>query len=163
VELAKRAGVNHTTIVHAETGKKQPQLATIIKIVEVLDEELAKQGSGVDLENLDDILTNDLYYKTALNNGVYLLRIKSGLTIRELAKRAGVTTVTVYQAETGRVRTYNDTLIKLVQVLNDELTNQVNLLTAQKSSSKDFSPGQLNSSHFRDSSTPHFQTLHIHL
>lgn len=168
LELAKRAGVNHTTIVHAETGKKQPKLATLLKIVAVLDEELSKQGSRVTLDNFPDIIVSDSddqnkYNGKSLNNGVYLLRTKSGITKDELAARVGVTTVTVRNAETGRVLPSIATLLKLVRVLNDELTKQVVWATVDGISPDDFSEGQLNSGHFLDSSTAPSQSLRIPL
>lgn len=170
LELAKRAGVNHTTIVHAETGKKQPQLATLLKIVAVLDEELSKQGTRVTLDSFPDILVSDSeeQYKyhgkvNNLNNGLYLLRTKSGMTKEELAARVGVTAVTVRNAETGRILPSIATLLKLVHVLNDELSNQVSQATRDDLSTNDISMEQLNSSHLQGSSTSHSQRLHISL
>ena len=169
LELAKRAGVNHTTIVHAETGKKQPQLATLLKIIEVLDEELSKQGTRITLDNFPDILVSDNSDDPSkypgkvksLNNGLYLLRTKSGMTKEELAARIGVTTVTVRNAETGRVLPSIAILLKLVRVLNDELSNQVSLATRNDNSTNDYSLEQLNSSQFQDNSTS--QRLRISL
>ncbi|MDB5081934.1 MAG: helix-turn-helix protein [Chloroflexi bacterium] len=168
LELAKRAGVNHTTIVHAETGKKQPQLATLLKIVGVLDEELSKQGTRVTLDNFPDILVNNSDDPSkypgkvkSLNNGLYLLRTKSGMTKEELAARVGVTTVIVRNAETGRVLPSIAILLKLVRVLNDELSNQVSLATRNANSTNDYSLEQLNTSQFQDSSTT--QRLRISL
>src|SRR5690348_16641570 len=110
VELARRAGVNHTTIVHAETGRKHPQLAILLKIVAVLDEELSRQGIRVTLDNFADLMVKEHHQTLSLNNGLYDLRKRSGLTIKELAQRAGVSTVTVRNAETGKSHTYRHTL-----------------------------------------------------
>ncbi len=168
LELAKKAGVNATTIVHAETGKKQPQLATLLKIVAVLDEELSKQDTRVTLDSFPDILVSDSeeQYKyhgkvNNHNNGLYLLRTKSGMTKEELAARVGVTAVTVRNAETGRVLPSTAILLKLVRVLNDELSNQVSLAKSTDISTNDYSLDQLNSSQLQDSSTS--KRLHISL
>ena len=96
VELARKLHVANGTIAMWETGKREPNFETIQKIAEIFD------------VSIDDLIGNH-----CMDNRLRQLRIKSGLSQKELADRLYVNQTAVSQLERGITTPNQNTLIKL--------------------------------------------------
>lgn len=117
-ELARRLYVTRERISQIERGSRAPTTNLLKGLAEVLDLNLDKLKALVPTKK--PAKTESLSTQEASPMGKFLRerRITLGLTVKELAKRAGVSAVTLGSFEAGRSNPQGRTLKRLTNALN---------------------------------------------
>jgi len=124
-ELASLIGVDKQAISNWETTQRLPTPQHMVKLAGVLDVTVSYLLTGMPEEELMNIRIEDERspeYRKLFGFKIKVLRYKAGLTLEELGKKIGTTTVWYWESGNCKTLPHPQTMKKLAEALNTTIS-----------------------------------------